>query len=193
MNPKGRERIASFFKTEFPLNKDGLAEFIGAFNEKKIPKGTLLLKNGNKDQVLRFLNTGTVREFYKTEKKEININFYTRPQFISDFYSFISDVPSKKYQETLSEVTVLELGRERFSTLHNKYSCGKTIIDQTFEKLLRHKELLEYNRITKEPEELYKEILIYKPDWIRDIPQYHIASYLGITAETLSRIRKRIS
>ena len=66
-------------------------------------------------------------------------------------------------------------------------------MDLSFQKLLKHKELLEYNRITKTPEELYKELFIYKPSWLEKIPQYHIASYLNISPETLSRIRKRIS
>ena len=53
--------------------------------------------------------------------------------------------------------------------------------------------MLEFNRVTKTPDELYKELFIYKPEWLQLIPQYHIASYLNITPETLSRIRKRTS
>ena len=60
-------------------------------------------------------------------------------------------------------------------------------------ELLKQKEMLEYNRITKTPDDLYKDLLVYKPHWLQNIPQYHIASYLTITPETLSRIRKRIS
>jgi hypothetical protein len=66
-------------------------------------------------------------------------------------------------------------------------------VESSFHKLLKQKEMLEYNRITKTPDELYKELLIYKQEWLQSIPQYHIASYLNITPETLSRIRKRIS
>ena len=60
-------------------------------------------------------------------------------------------------------------------------------MDLSFRKLLRHKELLEYNRITKTPEELYKELFIYKPNWLEKIPQYHLASYLNITPETFKQ------
>ncbi len=54
--------------------------------------------------------------------------------------------------------------RKIFNDLLNKYPCGKSFIDLTFRKILEQKELFEYNRITKSPTDLYKELLIYKPD-----------------------------
>lgn len=188
-----RQAIARFFETDFPLNKEGIREFIGAFKIKHFPKHTPLLAEQGYEHKLRFINRGLVREFYKTDKKEVNINFYTTPQFITDLFAFIHRTKTNKNQMTLSDVQILELDKEKFVELLEKYSCGKSFIDQSFQQILKHKEVFEYNRLTKEPEELYHELRIYKSDWLQKIPQYHIASYLGITPETLSRIRKRIS
>jgi CRP-like cAMP-binding protein len=190
---KSKIQISKFFKTDFPLNQEGVEDLIDSFEVKEYPKNSLILKKGQVEKSLRFINQGIVREFYTTDKKEINLNFYTTPQFLTDFSSFIHFSHTKKNQETLSDIQVLELGKERFSALLNKYHCGKSFIDITFQKILKSKELFEYNRMTKEPQELYNELMIYKPEWLQNIPQYHIASYLGITPETLSRIRKRIS
>ncbi len=190
---KNKEKITSFFETDFPLNKEGVNELISSFKIKEYAKNTFLLQEADFETKLRFINQGTIREFYKSEKKEININFFTTPQFITDFSSFIQHSRTNKNQETLSKVQILELGREKFAQLLEKYSCGKSFIDQTFQNILKHKEVFEYNRMTKEPEILYNELRIYKPDWLQEIPQYHIASYLGITPETLSRIRKKLS
>lgn len=190
---KNKEQIALFFETDFPLNKEGVEELIAAFKVKEYSKNTFLLQENAYENKLRFVNKGVIREFYRTEKKEININFYVTPQFITDFSSFIQEAYTNKNQETLSTVQVLELGKEKFVQLLEKYSCGKSFIDRTFQNILRHKEAFEYNRMTKEPEALYNELRIYKPNWLQEIPQYHIASYLGITPETLSRIRKRLS
>ena len=188
-----REQIASFFETDFPLNRDGVEELISLFQVREFSKHALILQKDEFDNKLRFINKGVVREFYRTDKKDINIHFYTRPQFITDFSSFIQEGRTNKNQETLSAIQVLELGKEKFARLLEKYSCGRSFINLTFQNILKNKEIFEYNRMTRSPEELYNELRIYRPDWLQEIPQYHIASYLGITPETLSRIRKRLS
>lgn len=185
--------ISQFFETEYPLNQHGLEELFSLFEVKTFPKNTLLLEANTHETHLRFLNRGIVREYYATAEKETNINFYTKPQFISDLSAFNNATSTKKNQESLSEAELLVIDKHSFTALLEKYECGKSFIELSFQKLLKHKELLEFNRITKSPETLYQELLIYKPDWLQHIPQYHIASYLNITPETLSRIRKRIS
>jgi len=187
------KEISIFFETEYPLNKEGLRKLLSLFELEKIRKGTQILNAGNEEKSLRFLNKGIVREYYATPDKETNINFYTKPQFITDLSSFNSDTKTKKYQEALSDIELLAVEKSDFRKLLKEYECGKSFIDLSFQRLLKNKEFFEYNRITKSAEELYKELFIYKPNWLEKIPQYHIASYLDITPETLSRIRKRIS
>ncbi|WP_412987392.1 Crp/Fnr family transcriptional regulator [Pontimicrobium sp. IMCC45349] len=186
-------KISSFFETEYPLNKEGLKELLDLFSTKQLKKNTQILAANTEEQQLRFLNKGVVREYYASAEKETNINFYTKPQFITDLSSFINDSKTRKYQEALTNIELLVIDKYSFRKILKKYECGKSFIDLSFQKLLKQKELFEYNRITKSSEELYSELLIYKPNWLQTIPQYHIASYLNITPETLSRIRKRIS
>ncbi|WP_437372476.1 Crp/Fnr family transcriptional regulator [Maribacter litoralis] len=192
MNNELKE-ISSFFETEYPLNKDGLRKLLSLFKLEKIKRGTQLLSAGTEEKKLCFLNKGVVREYYATSDKETNINFFTEPQFITDLTSFNANTKTKKYQEALSDVELLAIDKSSFRKLLNEYDCGKSFIELSFQRLLRNKELFEYNRLTKSPEELYNELFIYRPNWLEKIPQYHIASYLNITPETLSRIRKRIS
>ena len=187
------EKIATFFETEYPLNQHGVDELLSLFQLKTIKKGTAILKANHLERELRFLNSGTVREFYATADKETNIYFYIKPQFISDLFSFSKDLKTNKNQEAISDLEILSIKKQQFRELLRRYECGKSFIELSFQKLLKQKELLEFNRITKTPEELYRELFIYKPYWLEKIPQYHIASYLNITPETLSRIRKRIS
>ena len=185
-------QIAKFFETEYPLNKEGLKELFESFTVKSVEKGTIILRVEQYENQLRFLNSGLVREYYISPEKETNTIFYTTPQFITDFSSFNNDAPTRKNQEALSDLELLTIDKTTFRSLLQKYECGKSFIDLTFQKILEYKEQFEYNRLTKTPEELYKELVIYKPHWLQNIPQYHIASYLGVTPETLSRIRRRI-
>lgn len=185
--------IADFFKNEFPLNRDGLEEFLSFFDTAVYQKNSMLLMEGEEEKKLRFLNNGFVREYYATEERETNINFYTSPQFLTDFVAFNNGEPSKKYQQSLTTVEIKSVPKEVFLKHMKKYDCGKEVVEKTFKKLLTIKEAFEYNRITKSPEVLYMDLITNKPHWLQQIPQYHIASFLGVKPETLSRIRKRIS
>ncbi|MDC7998386.1 Crp/Fnr family transcriptional regulator [Gilvibacter sediminis] len=186
-------KISSFFETEYPLNKDGLKELLDLFSVKRFKRNSKILISNTEEKQLRFLNQGIVREFYTSKDRETNINFYTEPQFITDLSSFIYDLTTKKYQEALTDIELLVIDKNSFRQILKKYECGKSFIDLSFQKLLKQKELFEYNRVTKSPEELYNDLLIYKQNWLLTIPQYHLASFLNITPETLSRIRKRVS
>lgn len=85
------------------------------------------------------------------------------------------------------------LEKKSFLLFLNKYTCGKLFIETIFKQLVLSKETAEFNQFVNTAESLYFEIMKSKSNWFIHVPQYHIASYLGITPETLSRIRKRIS
>lgn len=189
---KQADKLSLFFSNEFPFNKEGLNEFVSTFVVKSFKKGEIILENGTIDHELRFLDQGIIREYYATTDKEKNINFFTNAGFITDFSSFTHSTATKKYQECLTDVDLRVLSKEIFSTFTNQYNCGKLFVETIFQRIVVNKETEEFNHFVNTAEELYLDIMKTKPDWLKQIPQYHIASYLGITPETLSRIRKRI-
>lgn len=186
------DKISLFFTNEFPFNKEGLDEFVNAFVIKKYKKGQIILQNNHIESELRFLDKGVVREYYRFNRKEKNVNFFTEPSFINDILSFTQQVPTIKFQECLTDIELRVLSREKFLYFTNKYSCGKLFIETIFQRKVMKKELEEYNFFIMTPEEMYLDIIQTKQNWLILIPQYHIASYLGVSPETLSRIRKRI-
>lgn len=186
------DNLFLFFSNEFPFNKEGLEEFVNTFVIKSYKKGEILLESGNTENELRFLDQGIIREYYASKDKEKNINFYTKSGFIKDFSSFTHSTPTKKYQECLTDVELRVLSKDIFSTFTNQYNCGKLFVENIFQRIVVNKETEEFNHFVNTAEELYLDIMKTKPDWLLQIPQYHLASYLGITPETLSRIRKRI-
>ena len=109
--------LANFFKTNHPLNKDGLEETFRAFRHLSVKKGELLLRSGEYARQLVFLTQGVVREYYSTPEKEININFYDSPQFITDFSAFIDGKITRKNQEALSEVKLSVIDKLVFQQL----------------------------------------------------------------------------
>ena len=186
------DKLSLFFSNEFPFNKEGLEEFVTTFVTKSYKKGEIILENGAIENELRFLDQGIIREYYATNDREKNINFYTSSGFITDFSSFTHSTATRKYQECLTDVDLRVLSKDKFLTFTNQYQCGKLFIETIFQRIVVNKENEEFNHFVNTAEELYLEIMKNKHDWLLQIPQYHIASYLGITPETLSRIRKKI-
>ena len=131
-----------FFESEFPLNKDVLNELYALCKTELYKKKEIILRENTVERQLRFLDEGIVREYYSTDEKEVNINFYTKPQFITDLLPFKNNLKTKKYQETLSEVKLLVIDKQKFNKLLLKYHCGKSIVDDSFQKILKQKELL---------------------------------------------------
>lgn len=188
-----KDQLYEFFMREFPFNREGLQCFINSFETKLFKKDSLILENGNSERQLRFLDEGIVREFYAHDGKEKNTDFFTKPGFVTDFYSFITDKPSKKNQQCITNTTIRILSREKFHFFLQEYHCGRLFVREIFERIIEKKEQCELKQFINTPEDNYLDILKNKAVWLQKIPQYHIASYLGITPETLSRIRKRIS
>lgn len=185
--------LYEFFAKNFPFNKDGLEELIESFEERHYQKGEIILKPKSIEKYLKFIKSGFVREYYTTDEKDVNINFYEANEFGTDLISFFNDTQTKKWQQCLTEVKSLIITKTKLNDLLEKYSCSNSIIQTTFQNVLGKKESHERKKITKSTDERYRELLIKKPNWLKHIPQYHIASYLNITPETLSRIRNRTS
>ncbi|MGL4993858.1 MAG: Crp/Fnr family transcriptional regulator [Bacteroidales bacterium] len=186
------EVLREYFREYFPLSNDGLDDFISSFDVKCYKRGELLLSPERADSSLRFITNGSIREYYMSDYKEVNINFFIKPEFITDICSFNSNLKSHKWQEALSDVYILSMDKSRFDVMISKYPCGRLFFESLLQRMMQMREVIEFNRLTKSPEELYKCILENNAEWIHCLPQYHIAMFIGVTPETLSRIRKRI-
>ncbi len=160
---KETDKLSLFFSNEFPFNKEGLEDFVNTFVIKSYKKGEIILENGNTDHELRFLDQGIIREYYATTDKEKNINFFTNPDFITDFSSFTHSTATKKYQECLTDVDLRVLSKEIFSTFTNQYNCGKLLVETIFQKIVINKETEEFNHFVNTAEELYPIARICNP------------------------------
>lgn len=170
-----------------------MKDFLTHFPSQTLPKGSIILTPQTTELKVKYLVSGIVREFYVTDKKDINLDFYESTEFFTDCVSLHNATNSNKWQECLTEVEVKMVPFDRFNEFLAQHQGTDTMFKTAFLGLLAQRESREHCRLTKEPEQLYLELLRDKPSWIQNIPQYHIASYLGISPETLSRIRKRIS
>ncbi len=178
---------------DLPTNQDQFNALFASFPTKTLAKGSIILNPQIVERHVKYLISGIVREFYVTDKKELNLDFYEADEFITDCVSLQQAIASKKWQECITEVKIKMIPQAQFEAITSKYQATDAAHRAVFLGLLSQRETRELSRLTKDPEALYKELLETKPSWIQNIPQYHIASYLGVSPETLSRIRRRIS
>ncbi|PIE93349.1 cyclic nucleotide-binding protein [Bacillus fungorum] len=156
-------------------------------------KGTVLLRQGDVPSKCYFVLKGCVRQHCIDETgKGVTSNFYTEEQAITNFNHHKQD-KSSSYTLTCLEDCIVVVGNlHSEKDMYNKYSQ----LEEMTRKMIEYKfgevqdELALF--ISSTPEERYKALLQKRPHLSNRVPQYQLASYLGITPESLSRIKKRI-
>lgn len=158
------------------------------------PKNHLLLKKGDISQAFYFVLNGCLRMFYSSDSghEEKTAYFYTEHMFVSSFLSFTKQNPAEHNIATIEASTLVVFDSKSVQKFIN-YSPKFGIIA----KIMMEKELISYQQmimafVTQNAEERYLDFLHKQPHLIQRIPQHQIATFLGVSPETLSRIRRRI-
>ncbi|WP_019914633.1 Crp/Fnr family transcriptional regulator [Paenibacillus sp. HW567] len=157
-------------------------------------KGTVLLRQGDVPTQCYFVLKGCVRQYSIDETgKEVTSSFYTEEQAVSIF-NYHKQNRSSAYTLTCLEDCVLVVGDlDTEKDMFHKYSQLETMTRKMVEANLGEVQEEWASFIAASPEERYKVLLRKRPDLVNRVPQHQLASYLGMTPESLSRIKKRIS
>jgi CRP/FNR family transcriptional regulator, anaerobic regulatory protein len=167
-------------------------ELLGKSRKEYLPKHYLLHKADEVCDKLYFIESGLVRWFYySADGKDVTDSFGGENSFITAFDSFFQRKPSRYYIELLEDSTVysmtyddLESAFENFPEIER---VGRLILIQILEQTLDKNAALQFNNARQRYEFITKK----HPDLLQRVSLGHIASYLGITQETLSRIRAK--
>ena len=174
----------------YPYSEEQLKEFTDKLTHRKLKKGELLLKPNQVPQAVAFILNGSLRFYTETEQHELTLNFFTENHWATDLESLFMQQPSKNYIEAFehSDITLITL--RDIHTVMDRYPCFRMLNALIANLTISTTHIATIN--TKKPDERYKELLLKHPDWINRFPQMQIASYLGMTPETLSRVRARL-
>lgn len=167
--------------------------FADKFEYIEYPKGTILLKEGEVENYLTFLEEGIIRTYMMANDKERTLRFTFSDTFVSGYTSFILRKPCRTNIETLTHCKCWRISYDDLQDCYIKTPGGNRMGRISAEFLYILSSSREISLLTKSPEEHYIELMNTNPEWFKQIPLKHVASYLGITPQALSRIRARIA
>lgn len=155
-------------------------------------KGTTLLSEGQLCRKCFFVVKGCLRQYQIIDGEEKTTAFFTEGEAAVLYSAYLEERPSKHYLSAIEDAVLTTGTRIAEKRLHEKYprleSLISAIMPQDYDKTQAHVELLAHYH----PEERYRILLNTRPELFKRVPLYFIASYIGVTPESLSRIRKRM-
>lgn len=187
-----REEVLRFV-SQFDSLTSEEAEEIGAhLKAKAFKKGQILVKEGEITRECYFVIKGCLRQYVILDGDEKTTEFYTENQAAVLFSSYTSQSKSTSYLVSNENSIVIVGTPTEEDKMYQKFPklahITRMMLEQDFGQI--QNKLTHF--ITSSPEERYQHLLSHRPDLLQRVPQHQLASYLGITPESLSRIRKRI-
>jgi CRP-like cAMP-binding protein len=187
------KHLVQYLNKISPISEQTLSTMQSLFKEDTLKKGDYFVREGEYAQEIAFLESGIVRAFYTNkEGKEYNKTLFTAPAIIGSYVALISKEKNRLPQQALSDCKIWRLN----------YNLIEQLSENSFELERLRRKIAENFFVGNERKQLEMALLdakerylIFKaehPGFEDKIPQYHIASYLGISATQLSRIRQTL-
>jgi len=183
------------FKDNFPLLKDKWDEHISYYHRIEVPAGTVLLKEGEFSKKAFLIEKGCLRVWFNNNGKDITFQFFFENEVASSGESFRKNIPSFFTIQAIEPSIVHWIHKKDLDKILDDISQApemrNDMRDNSFERQYDYmRQLISF--IKDSPEQRYLKLLTEKPHIIQRVPQHYIATYLGITPVSLSRIRNRL-
>ncbi len=156
--------------------------FASKLQLRQFKKNEIIKETGQTEHYINFIASGSIGNFIAGKGSETCISLSVANSFSSDYYSFLNQKPSIIYSRALEN-----------SELYSRSAMGVWIGKAIAEQLFMQRQQIQIDLLTLTAEERYLKLLSEKPEIFQRVSLKHIASYIGVTAESLSRLRKNIS
>lgn len=183
------DALSNLFTETLGLKPNHFEEFHKELRVKKLRKKEYLIQEGTVCDFIAIVISGTLRSYVQNKDGEFNNDFYLENSFVSAYTSFLTQMPTNCNIEALTDVEIYYISHQQFHTLiekdNNFLKLAKYISDNYFIRKCKR----ETSFLKNSAAERFEMIKKLYPDIEQKVPQYHIASYLGIKPESLSRIK----
>ncbi len=183
--------LLDYFKNNIIISSEIENKLNEIIVEKRLVKGEMVLSDNSIKKEHIFVVSGCLRSFYKTEDgKEYTIQFAIKNWWISDYITLYTDDKSIVSIESLTHSKILVLDKNQVDNLYKEYPPFETFQRKNFEKRTATLQKRILSLLTLSATDKYNKFVKDYAEFEKIIPNYQIASFLGITPQSLSRIRK---
>jgi CRP-like cAMP-binding protein len=186
------DQLKKYCKRFVNLTDDELQFIDKYFEPKTLNRKDFLLREGKVCNFIAFICSGTIRHFHIKDGEEKTCDISFENTFITDFPGFIYQLPSTYYFQAMHNTEILIIKKEDLHTLYAECPKYETIGRMMAELVAQRATEIAKSLSSDKPEERYLKLLKQHPDLLQRVQQKYIANFLGISPESLSRIRKRI-
>lgn len=183
------ESLQPIFIETLGLQTEHFEEFCKELHFKSLKKKEHLIQEGSVCDFIAIVISGTMRSYVQNNEGEFNNDFYLENSFVSAYTSFLTQMPTNCNIEALTDVELCYISQKQFQNLIEKdpnfLKLAKYISDNYFIRKCKR----ETSFLKNSAAERFEMIKKLYPNIEQKVPQYHIASYLGIKPESLSRIK----
>ncbi len=183
--------LLDFISQYVSLTKEEKSAIVSLDIFRTVKKGTILLKEGGKSQNGYFVLKGCIRTYYIIDGEDKTTAFYTEMEGLTP-HCVINNKPSEYFIACIEDSIISVSNPEMEIEMFEKFPKFETLCRILSEEQLA-KEKFNFDEFkTSSPEQRYINLLQKRPDLVQRVPQHQLASYLGITPQSLSRLRARI-
>lgn len=183
--------LLDYFKNSISISDEIENKLKEIITVKKIKKGELVLSDNSLKKEHIFVANGCLRSFFTTDNgKEHTIQFAIKNWWISDYITLYTNNKSLVSIESLTNSKILIIENDELENFYKEFPRFETLQRKNFEKRIATLQKRILNLLTLTASEKYNQFIIDYDAFEKIIPNYQIASFLGITPESLSRIRK---
>lgn len=183
--------LEKYIQTYFGVTNDDLEKIISFFKPITLKKGDFFLKTGRYSDRLGFVQSGIIREFLFIDDKEVTKWISTKGYFVVDLSSFIFTQPARWNFQALTDCELYVIDNKNYQQIGqmipNWTNLEKLFIAKCFtvleERIVTH--------LCMTAEERYHQLFSFNKELFNQVPLQYLASMLGMTPETLSRLRKK--
>ena len=183
--------LKKFISKYVTLSDAELEDITNKFKSKVVKKNNYLLRQGDTCKDLVFVQKGCLRLYYLKDDIEVSVWFAFQQSSAIEIYSFISENPSDYFLQAIEDSEVLYLPKTELNKLYHYHPKMQEMMRNFWEDVILNL-INRFTALQKDPAEKRYLDLLNKPAYLETIPQKYLASFIGVTPTSLSRIRKQI-